>query len=86
MTLERFLVSDLTSSSYLETLFGTGIRFYLWHFYMFDFYTLLAFRTGGNLWSLVGNQDFYTEILKRSAKVRDLVHSSQFLVCVAGGW
>jgi hypothetical protein len=58
VTFKRFLVSDLTSSSYLEALFGTGVRFYLWHFYIFNFYTLLAFRTGGNLWSLVGNQDF----------------------------
>jgi hypothetical protein len=34
----------------LELVFTFGIFFSIY------FYTLLAFRTGGNLWSLVGNQ------------------------------
>jgi hypothetical protein len=33
------------------------------------FYTLLAFRTGGNLWSLVGNQNPGIRIVKRAAKL-----------------
>ena len=34
VTFERLLVSDLSCARYFETLFGTGVCFNLWHFYM----------------------------------------------------
>ena len=52
---KRFLVCDLPRAGDLEPFLGTGVCFNLGHYRMFYFYTLLAFRTGGNLWSLVGN-------------------------------
>jgi hypothetical protein len=55
VALERFLVGDLPGAGYLKPFLGTRVCFYLWHFFNINFYTLLAFRTGGNLWSLVGN-------------------------------
>jgi hypothetical protein len=52
---KRFLVGDLPRAGYLEPFFRARVRFNFWHYYIINFYTLLAFRTGGNLWSLVGN-------------------------------
>ena len=53
---KRFLVSDLSCAGYFKPFFGTGVSLYFRHdLSMFYFYTLLAFRTGGHLWSLVGN-------------------------------
>ena len=52
---KRFLVSDLARAGYLEPLFCARVGLNFWHYSIINFYTLLAFRTGGNLWSLVGN-------------------------------
>jgi hypothetical protein len=67
VSFERFLVSDLSCAGYFKPFFGTGIRFNLWHLIPFYCYTLLAFRTGGHFWSLVGNRAF--KKLKWVAKV-----------------
>jgi hypothetical protein len=59
VTLKRFLVCDLSCACYFEPFLGTGISLNFWHGQLqFNFYTLLAFRTGGHLWSLVGNPPF----------------------------
>jgi len=56
VTFERFLVRDLTSARYLESLLGTGIRFNLWHFnYLFQLYPAGAPDQPGNFSSHVGN-------------------------------
>ena len=55
VTFKRLLMRDFARAGYLEPLFGARVGLYLWHFTWFYFYTLLAFRTGGHLWSLVGN-------------------------------
>lgn len=55
MTFKRLLVRDLTRAGYLEPFFSTRVGLDFWHYFIINFYTLLAFRTGGNLWSLVGN-------------------------------
>lgn len=52
---KRLLVSDLSRAGYLEPFLCARVSFNLWHYFVINFYTLLAFRTGGNLWSLVGN-------------------------------
>jgi len=56
VSLERLLVSELSSPGHFEPFLGAGVGFNFWHELFIYFYTLLAFRTGGNLWSLVGNQ------------------------------
>jgi len=53
---KRFLVSDLSRAGYFKPLFCARVGLNFWHYSIINFYTLLAFRTGGNLWSLVGNQ------------------------------
>ncbi len=50
----RFLESNFSGTGYFETLLGARVGFNLWHYNKFDFYTLLASQTDGNLWSLVG--------------------------------
>ena len=55
VTFKSFLVSDLSRAGYLEPLFSARVGFNFWHYFVINFYTLLAFRTGENLWSLVGN-------------------------------
>ena len=55
VSFKRLLVGDLSRAGYFKPFFGARVRFNLWHYCLFYFYTLLAFRTGGNLWSLVGN-------------------------------
>ena len=52
---KRLLMRDLSRAGYLEPLFCARVSFNFWHFLYVNFYTLLAFRTGGHLWSLVGN-------------------------------
>jgi hypothetical protein len=53
--LERFLVGNFSGAGHLKPLFRTGIGLNLGHFVRFMNDTLLAPRSGGNLWSLVGN-------------------------------
>ena len=53
--LKGFLVGDLPGAGNFEPLFGTGVGLNFWHYLNIYFYTLLAFRTGGNLSGLVGN-------------------------------
>jgi hypothetical protein len=76
VALERLLVGNFAGAGYFKPFFGTGICFNLWHGMMLFFnYTLLAPRTGGNLWSRLGNtlipEDRASPLnyFKRSAKV-----------------
>ncbi len=55
VSLKGLLVGDLSGAGNFEPLFGTGVGLNFWHYFNIYFYTLLAFRTGGNLLSLVGN-------------------------------
>jgi hypothetical protein len=56
MPFEGLLESNLTATGYFKTLLSAAVGFYLWHlFNNFLCYSLLAFRTAGHLWSLVGN-------------------------------
>jgi len=55
VSFESFLESDLTATGDLEALLGAGVGFYLWHYITVFSYSLLALRTAGDLWSLVGN-------------------------------
>jgi hypothetical protein len=55
VSFKRFLVGDLPRAGHFKPFFCARVRFNLGHYCLFYFYTLLAFRTGGNLWSLVGN-------------------------------
>ena len=55
VTFEGLLVSDLAGAGYFKTLFGTRVRFDLWHFEML----FLCFPDGGpaqagHLWSRLG--------------------------------
>lgn len=55
VTFERFLVGNEPCGGYLEALLCAGVCFNFWHCITCNSYSLLAFRTDGNLWSLVGN-------------------------------
>ena len=55
VSFESFLESDLTATGDLEALLGAGVGFNLWHYITVLSYSLLALRTAGDLWSLVGN-------------------------------
>ncbi len=55
VSFKRLLVGNLSRAGYFEPLFGARVSFNFWHYLYINFYTLLAFRTGGHLWSLVGN-------------------------------
>jgi len=55
VSLEGFLVGNFSRAGYFEPFFCTGIGLNLWHFVRFISDTLLASRSGGNFWSLVGN-------------------------------
>ena len=55
VTFKRFLMRDLSWAGYFKPFFCARVGFNFWHYLYVYFYTLLAFRTGGHLWSLVGN-------------------------------
>jgi hypothetical protein len=56
VTFESFLESNFTRTGNFEALFCAAVGFNLWHYITYYRYSLLAFRTDGNLWSLVGNE------------------------------
>jgi hypothetical protein len=66
---KRLLVGNFSRAGYFEPFFRARVGFNLWHYFVINFYTLLAFRTGGNLWSLVGNHYPLTRLMKRAAKL-----------------
>jgi hypothetical protein len=56
----RLLVGDLARTRYFEPLFGTGVRFYLWHFIQFKFlHPAGAPEQTENFSSPVGNPDLF---------------------------
>lgn len=55
VSFKRLLVGDLSRACYFKPLFCARVCFNFWHYLYVYFYTLLAFRTGGHFWSLVGN-------------------------------
>ena len=70
VTFKRLLVGDLSRAGYLEPLFCARVGLNFWHYCVIYFYTLLAFRTGGNLWSLVGNHRPLVVANEMGGKVR----------------
>jgi hypothetical protein len=69
VTFKRLLVGNLSRAGYFEPLFCARVSFNFWHYLVINFYTLLAFRTGGLLWSLVGNHPPLARRTKRAAKL-----------------
>ena len=68
MSFKSFLKSNFSCTGYFKALFCAGVGFNLWHYTKFYFYTLLASRTDGNLWSLVGNMFFIPSFGKHKHK------------------
>lgn len=66
---KRLLVSNFARAGYFEPLFCARVGLNFWHYFNINFYTLLAFRTGGHLWSLVVIIIPLARLMKRAAKV-----------------
>jgi hypothetical protein len=64
---------DLSGTCYLESLLGTGIGLYLWHFLFFTFTPCWRLHTGETLMGPYGQSGFP----ETGRKIKDLISSGK---------